>query len=195
MAANMWTTTTLPTRVMEEPAVRHSRSSLLAMVLSRAHIRMRRRPLAILTSAPGPRIRPNLSGRRLCLIHLCGVITLLARGLVTVLRIRGTFFGFFVGGDCRKTDVCRKHEARHRKLFVCDEPNCPRKAGFGTINDLARHKKCVHNKEPERGPKMMYMCFGTNCPRPNKRWPRLDNFKQHLNRMHHDEDEGSLLKM
>ena len=88
----------------------------------------------------------------------------------------------------------RKHEARHKKLFKCDVPNCPRKDGFGTINDLARHKKCVHNKEPERGPKMMYMCFGTNCPRPNKRWPRLDNFKQHLNRMHHEEDGDVLLK-
>lgn len=88
----------------------------------------------------------------------------------------------------------RKHEARHRKLFKCDEPNCPRKEGFGTINDLARHKKCVHNKEPERGPKMMYLCFGKNCPRPNKHWPRLDNFKQHLSRMHHEEDADSLLK-
>ncbi|EPS26002.1 hypothetical protein PDE_00938 [Penicillium oxalicum 114-2] len=88
----------------------------------------------------------------------------------------------------------RKHEARHRKLFKCDEPNCPRKEGFGTINDLARHKKCVHNKEPERGPKMMYLCFGQNCPRPNKMWPRQDNFKQHLSRMHHGEDADALLK-
>lgn len=88
----------------------------------------------------------------------------------------------------------RKHEARHRKLFKCDEPGCPRKEGFGTINDLARHKKCVHNKEPERGPKMMYMCFGKNCPRPDKRWPRQDNFKQHLNRMHGEEDADALLR-
>ncbi|KAJ5903783.1 Zinc finger C2H2 [Penicillium tannophilum] len=88
----------------------------------------------------------------------------------------------------------RKHEARHRKLFRCDEPNCPRKEGFGTINDLARHKKCVHNKEPERGPKMMYLCYGKNCPRPNKRWPRLDNFKQHLSRMHAEEDGEKLLR-
>ncbi|KAJ5092191.1 hypothetical protein NUU61_007061 [Penicillium alfredii] len=88
----------------------------------------------------------------------------------------------------------RKHEARHRKLFKCDEPGCPRKEGFGTINDLARHKKCVHNQEPERGPKMMYMCYGKNCPRPNKKWPRLDNFKQHLGRMHGEEDADMLLK-
>ncbi|KAJ5951820.1 Zinc finger C2H2 [Penicillium vulpinum] len=100
--------------------------------------------------------------------------------------------------SCKWVGKCpsdkRKHEARHKKLFKCDVPNCPRKDGFGTINDLARHKKCVHNKEPERGPKMMYMCFGTNCPRPNKRWPRLDNFKQHLNRMHNEEDGEALLK-
>ncbi|CAI7656940.1 unnamed protein product [Penicillium palitans] len=40
----------------------------------------------------------------------------------------------------------------------------------------------------------MYMCFGTNCPRPNKRWPGLDNLKQHLNRMRHEEDGDVLLK-
>ncbi|KAJ5177517.1 Zinc finger C2H2 [Penicillium coprophilum] len=100
--------------------------------------------------------------------------------------------------SCKWVGKCpsdkRKHEARHKKLFKCDVPNCPRKDGFGTINDLARHKKCVHNKEPERGPKMMYMCFGAHCPRPNKKWPRLDNFKQHLNRMHQEEDGEALLK-
>ncbi|KAL4951312.1 hypothetical protein BDW69DRAFT_170355 [Aspergillus filifer] len=88
----------------------------------------------------------------------------------------------------------RKHEARHKKLFKCDEPNCTRKEGFGTINDLARHKKCVHKKEPERGPKVLYMCFGQNCPRSNKKWPRLDNFRQHLARMHSNEDLEELLR-
>ncbi|EAW15108.1 putative C2H2 finger domain protein [Aspergillus clavatus NRRL 1] len=88
----------------------------------------------------------------------------------------------------------RKHEARHRKMFRCDEPNCSRKEGFGTINDLARHKKCVHKQEPERGPKILYMCFGHNCPRRQKRWPRLDNFRQHLSRMHKDEDADGLLR-
>ncbi|EAW20079.1 putative C2H2 finger domain protein [Aspergillus fischeri NRRL 181] len=88
----------------------------------------------------------------------------------------------------------RKHEARHRKLYKCDQPNCSRKQGFGTINDLARHKKCVHKQEPERGPKILYLCFGRNCPRRQKRWPRLDNFRQHLLRMHGDEDADDLLK-
>ncbi|KAL2814779.1 hypothetical protein BJX63DRAFT_420650 [Aspergillus granulosus] len=100
--------------------------------------------------------------------------------------------------NCTWTGKCpsdkRKHEARHKKLFKCDEPNCARKEGFGTINDLARHKKCVHKKEPERGPKVLYMCFGHNCPRSNKKWPRLDNFRQHLARMHNNEDTEALLR-
>ncbi|KAL3475342.1 hypothetical protein BJX99DRAFT_159392 [Aspergillus californicus] len=100
--------------------------------------------------------------------------------------------------SCPWTGKCpsdkRKHEARHKKLFKCDEPNCSRKEGFGTINDLARHKKCVHKKEPERGPKVLYMCFGHNCPRSNKKWPRLDNFRQHLARMHSHEDIEDLLR-
>lgn len=101
---------------------------------------------------------------------------------------------FFLDYAWNVTNFPRKHEARHKKSFKCDELNCPRKEGFGTINDLARHKKCVHNKDPERGPKMSYLCFGKDCPRPNKKWPRLDNFKQHLSRMHHGEDADALLK-
>lgn len=100
--------------------------------------------------------------------------------------------------NCKWSGRCpsdkRKHEARHKKLFKCDEPNCARREGFGTINDLARHKKCVHKKEPMRGPKVIYMCFGQNCTRKDKMWPRLDNFKQHLTRMHGNEDAAELLK-
>ncbi|KAN0086814.1 hypothetical protein V8E54_000502 [Elaphomyces granulatus] len=99
---------------------------------------------------------------------------------------------------CKWTGKCpsdkRKHEARHKKQFKCDEPNCTRKDGFGTINDLERHKKCVHHKVPDRGPKKKYMCFGENCPRENKLWPRLDNFRQHLIRIHSTEDQDLLLR-
>ena len=91
------------------------------------------------------------------------------------------------------SDHQRKHEARHKKLFICDAPNCRRKEGFGTANDLARHKKCVHHQEPERGPKMTYKCFGKNCKSKGKEWPRLDNFRQHLTRMHKKENEDVLL--
>jgi hypothetical protein len=88
----------------------------------------------------------------------------------------------------------RKHEARHKKQFICDEPNCQRKEGFGTKNDLERHKKCVHHKIPDRGPKKKYKCFGDHCVRQHKLWPRLDNFRQHLGRIHSSEDPGILLK-
>lgn len=45
-----------------------------------------------------------------------------------------------------------------------------------------------------RGPKVLHMCFGNNCTRKGKMWPRLDNFKQHLTRMHGGEDAAGLLK-
>ncbi|KAI9371918.1 hypothetical protein BJX61DRAFT_478783 [Aspergillus egyptiacus] len=100
--------------------------------------------------------------------------------------------------NCSWTGKCpsdkRKHDARHKKQFKCDIPKCPRKEGFGTINDLARHKKCVHKKEPERGPKVLYKCFGHGCPRRSKTWPRLDNFRQHLVRIHSGEDPDELLR-
>ncbi|KAJ6145251.1 hypothetical protein N7470_009146 [Penicillium chermesinum] len=98
---------------------------------------------------------------------------------------------------CGWTGKCpsdkRKHEARHDKQYKCNEPGCTRKEGFGTANDLERHRKCVHGKAPERGPSVMYKCFGKDCPRAEKQWPRLDNFKQHLNRMHKNEDQKELL--
>ncbi|KAJ9249734.1 hypothetical protein DTO207G8_6521 [Paecilomyces variotii] len=107
-------------------------------------------------------------------------------------EIRCSYPGCQWKGKCPSDK--RKHEARHKKMHKCDEPSCSRKEGFGTVNDLERHKKCIHNKEPERGPKILYMCFAPNCPRRNKQWPRLDNFRQHLTRMHRDEDPVQLLK-
>ncbi|KAJ9297627.1 hypothetical protein DTO271G3_4402 [Paecilomyces variotii] len=107
-------------------------------------------------------------------------------------EIRCSYPGCQWKGKCPSDK--RKHEARHKKIYKCDEPSCSRKEGFGTVNDLERHKKCIHNKEPERGPKILYMCFAPNCPRRNKQWPRLDNFRQHLTRMHRDEDPAQLLK-
>ncbi|KAE8144170.1 hypothetical protein BDV25DRAFT_167505 [Aspergillus avenaceus] len=100
--------------------------------------------------------------------------------------------------NCQWTGKCpsdkKKHEARHQKSHKCNEPGCTRKEGFGTINDLWRHRKCVHKQEPERGPKVVYKCFGRNCTRPEKEWPRLDNFRQHLSRLHCSEDTAELLK-
>ncbi|KAK4225909.1 hypothetical protein QBC38DRAFT_367735 [Podospora fimiseda] len=73
--------------------------------------------------------------------------------------------------------------ARHSKPFKCDFPDCPRaKEGFGTHNDLDRHKICVHKVHmPDR---VRYRCHVDGCKDGKKKWPRQDNFKQHLRRMH-----------
>lgn len=85
----------------------------------------------------------------------------------------------------------RKHDARHRKDHRCGEDGC--EARFGTRNDLERHRKSVHSKCPQCGPKETYKCFGRNCGHPEKVWPRLDNFKAHLRHKHSEEDEEQLL--
>ncbi|EED16042.1 C2H2 finger domain protein, putative [Talaromyces stipitatus ATCC 10500] len=85
----------------------------------------------------------------------------------------------------------RKHLARHRKSHLCEENHCGRR--FGSLNDLERHRKSVHNKSPQCGPKEMYKCFGRNCRHPEKEWPRLDNFKAHLRRQHDDQNVEDLV--
>ncbi|KAE8550323.1 hypothetical protein EYB25_006549 [Talaromyces marneffei] len=85
----------------------------------------------------------------------------------------------------------RKHDARHRKAHKCEEDGC--ESRFGNKNDLERHRKSVHNKCPECGPKETYKCFGRNCGHPEKVWPRLDNFKAHLRLKHYEENETDLL--
>jgi hypothetical protein len=81
---------------------------------------------------------------------------------------------------------------KHDKPFKCLEPNCKRgDQGFTTINDLDRHKKSVHRIGMD---KKSYRCAAAKCMKKEKIWPRLDNFKQHVSRMHRDEDEIDLIK-
>ncbi|EGC44605.1 C2H2 zinc finger domain-containing protein [Histoplasma capsulatum var. duboisii H88] len=86
-----------------------------------------------------------------------------------------------------------KHMTRHKRAFSCTEPSCTRKRGFGTINDLERHKKSVHGIGPTHGKLKEFKCFAKNCARKEKIWPRQDNFIQHLVRMHKEEDATELL--
>ncbi|KAK0752491.1 hypothetical protein B0T18DRAFT_388419 [Schizothecium vesticola] len=73
-----------------------------------------------------------------------------------------------------------KHKSRHEKPHMCQEPGCSRKVGFGTPNDLLRHQQSVHRAEG-----IKYRCMEGSCEtKPPKDWPRADNFKQHLKRMH-----------
>jgi hypothetical protein len=88
--------------------------------------------------------------------------------------------------------MSRKHKLLHEKPFKCSVTNCKRSdQGFTTVNDLDRHKKSVHriglfDKS--------YQCASKNCRTKEKIWPRLDNFKQHIDRTHKDEDLYDLIK-
>ncbi|KAH7060611.1 hypothetical protein B0J12DRAFT_695972 [Macrophomina phaseolina] len=90
--------------------------------------------------------------------------------------------------DCGETAKCpsdfKKHTLKHTKPWTCDEPDCSRKEGFTTINDLKRHQKSVHKIG---GMSKSFRCVADRCRNKDKLWPRLDNFKQHINRMHKDE--------
>jgi len=83
-----------------------------------------------------------------------------------------------------------KHLATHARRHTCDEPGCPRKIGFSTINDLERHKKTVHKI---LGHSRVYHCFGKGC-KSDKIWPRLDNFKHHLEKLHPTENTDELIR-
>lgn len=62
---------------------------------------------------------------------------------------------------------------------MCKQPGCTRKIGFGTTNDLDRHMKSVHAAMG-----LKYRCDEGQCKTKLKDWPRADNFKQHLKRIH-----------
>ncbi|KAK0728598.1 hypothetical protein B0T26DRAFT_178543 [Lasiosphaeria miniovina] len=75
-----------------------------------------------------------------------------------------------------------KHEQRHAKPFRCDEPGCLRSkegSGFSTNNDLLRHKQSVHRADGTK-----YRCDISQCRTRFKAWPRADNFRSHLKKIH-----------
>lgn len=83
---------------------------------------------------------------------------------------------------------------KHEKIFICTERDCKRnRKGFSTVNDLDRHKKSVHKIGIESS--RSYQCASAGCANRTKIWPRLDNFKQHLERMHKDENPIDLIKL
>ncbi len=85
----------------------------------------------------------------------------------------------------------RKHMLKHSKPYKCDIPGCKRIEGFTTQNDLERHQKSLHRKDID---KKSYQCAVENCRNKEKIWPRLDNFKQHIERMHKCEDVHNLIQ-
>ena len=85
---------------------------------------------------------------------------------------------------------------RHEKKFKCNIINCPRgDRGFGTVNDLERHKKSKHGIQPKHGATKSYRCAASRCKTSTKIWPRLDNFKQHIKRVHKHEDLQDLVML
>ena len=78
-----------------------------------------------------------------------------------------------------------KHMLRHRKPFVCDVSDCSRRQeGFSTKNDLDRHKRSVHSDLSVSGPRFVCRLGACAAKDPPKLWPRADNFRSHLSRIH-----------
>jgi hypothetical protein len=65
---------------------------------------------------------------------------------------------------------------------MCDVEGCPRVEGFSTSNDLDRHKRSVHPEKPTNGNR--YRCTLAACRNKEKIWPRADNFRAHIKRVH-----------
>ncbi|KAL2159740.1 hypothetical protein VTH06DRAFT_2309 [Thermothelomyces fergusii] len=83
--------------------------------------------------------------------------------------------------EVRTQSELKKHNARHTRPFKCPWSGCPKAdEGFATQNDLDRHKRSVH----KLGDGMVYRCHLDQCKDNPKDWPRPDNFRQHLKRVH-----------
>ncbi|QSZ36502.1 hypothetical protein DSL72_006382 [Monilinia vaccinii-corymbosi] len=80
----------------------------------------------------------------------------------------------------------KKHDLRHKKPFLCNYPGCVRTEGFSTTNDLDRHTKSKHPLAATSKAESMrrYRCVVPDCKSKDKAWPRLDNFRSHLKRVH-----------
>ncbi|TEY34084.1 hypothetical protein BOTCAL_0651g00020 [Botryotinia calthae] len=85
----------------------------------------------------------------------------------------------------------KKHDLRHRKPFVCTYPGCGRTEGFSTTNDLDRHTKSKHPLATTSRAESLkrYRCVVPSCKSKDKLWPRLDNFRSHLKRVHSKGDQ------
>ena len=86
-------------------------------------------------------------------------------------------------------EYASKHKLRHDKPFRCDFQGCSRREGFTTQNDLDRHKKSLHQIHSGKS----YMCAAPHCAKKTKVWPRADNFRQHCQRLHKDQDLHELM--
>jgi hypothetical protein len=83
------------------------------------------------------------------------------------------------------TNESRKHALRHSRPFRCRQPGCTITIGFCTANDLERHMKSRHlGTLRDSAPSITYRCYVPGCRWKEKSWPRMDNFRSHLKRIH-----------
>ncbi|KAI1208695.1 uncharacterized protein F4807DRAFT_146950 [Annulohypoxylon truncatum] len=78
----------------------------------------------------------------------------------------------------------KKHKQRHDKPFKCNVKYCTRSVGFSTPNDLDRHIRSLHPEEDATGNR--YRCPIGACKNKDKIWPRADNFRAHMRRVHQE---------
>ena len=91
--------------------------------------------------------------------------------------------------------LIRKHMLRHKKPFKCNRDECSLKGlGFGTRNDLDRHRKSVHKIAPGTSTDKTFRCSASGCRNKDKIWPRADNFRHHCARQHQDIDTECLMR-
>ncbi|KAF4991208.1 hypothetical protein FGRMN_7970 [Fusarium graminum] len=76
----------------------------------------------------------------------------------------------------------RKHELKHSLPWHCNVSGCARDKGFTSKNDLDRHKRTVHGDRTVSG--RTFVCNIGVCAKKSKCWPRADNFRSHLHRIH-----------
>lgn len=78
-----------------------------------------------------------------------------------------------------------KHFHKHVKPYHCKHADCKAAGkGFSSPNDLARHMKSVHHECADDD--VLYICRHGTCGEKNKPklWPRADNFRSHLTKVH-----------
>ncbi|KAM5372031.1 hypothetical protein ACJZ2D_007787 [Fusarium nematophilum] len=85
---------------------------------------------------------------------------------------------------CRTRSELRKHRLRHTLPWHCDVATCSRDKGFTSKNDLDRHKRTVHGDRSLGGRTFVCPHGGCGKKQPPKLWPRADNFRSHLQRIH-----------
>jgi len=74
------------------------------------------------------------------------------------------------------------NDARRDKPHVCDVKGCDR--GFSSPHDLRRHQRSRHGIDGKGAEAIYYKCTLNACQKKDKRFSRLDNFNQHLDRVH-----------